>query len=102
MFPVYCADKHSGQETRSYSVTYKGREFVFEVALCPECHALFAYAVERLTECPHDPKPRCRKCPDPCYEREKYKQMARIMSYAGMKLGLTKVKRRLKGILGLE
>jgi hypothetical protein len=93
MFPVYCADKHQNRFVKTYRVEYGSKEFTFEVELCSECHSLFAYAVERLTECPHDPKPRCRKCPDPCYEREKYKQMARIMAYTGMKLGLSKVKR---------
>ncbi len=101
MFPVYCKDKHGGWVERYYTVHYGGGEFSFKIELCPECHELFAYAVERLKECPHDPKPRCRKCPDPCYEREKYKRMARMMSYAGMKLGLSKVKRKIKNILGM-
>jgi len=100
MFPVYCGDKHRGGYKKSYTVNYRGETFTFEITLCEECHNLFAYAVERLTECPHDPKPRCRKCKNPCYEKEKYKQMARLMSYAGMKLGLSKVKRRLKKLLG--
>ena len=100
MFPVYCRDKHGEGITKTYSVNYGGETFNFEITLCEECHNLFAYAVERLTQCPHDPKPRCRKCPDPCYEREKYKQMARVMSYAGMKLGLSKVKRKLKNLFG--
>jgi len=102
MFPVYCHDKHTGQFLKTYEVPYGGKVFRFEIGLCGECHSLFAYAVERLTQCPHDPKPRCRKCPDPCYERDKYAQMARIMRYAGVKLGLSKVKRKFKGLLGLD
>jgi len=100
MFPVYCADKHEGRFLKTYGVVYGDREITLEVELCEDCHRLFAYAVERLKECPHDPKPRCRKCPDPCYEREKYKQMARVMAYAGMKLGLSKVKRGVLKLFG--
>jgi len=100
MFPVYCRDKHSGQFKRPYTVSYGGKLFHFEVELCQRCHELFSYALERLTQCPHDPKPRCRKCPSPCYERDKYAQMARIMRYAGVKLGLSKVKEGLKRLLG--
>jgi hypothetical protein len=96
MFPVYCRDKHKGQQKRFYSLKYGTLEINFEIELCPQCHELFAYALERLKECPHDPKPRCRKCPDPCYVREKYKQMTRIMSYAGIKLGLSKAARKIK------
>ena len=95
MFPVYCRDKHSEQYPKTYKVSYGGKTFTFEVELCGECHSLFEYAVERLRQCPHDPKPRCRKCPDPCYEADKYKKMARVMAYAGMKLGLSKVKRKI-------
>jgi len=102
MFPAYCHDKHGGWFEREYRITYGGKEFKFTMNLCKDCHELFAYAVERLTQCPHDPKPRCRKCPDPCYERDKYKQMARVMSYAGVKLGLSKVKRGLKRLLGMD
>lgn len=97
MFPVYCRDKHGGQYPKTYRVEYGDKTFTFEVELCEDCHALFSYAIDRLRECPHDPKPRCRKCPNPCYERDKYKQMARIMAYAGMKLGLSKVKRKITG-----
>ena len=100
MFPVYCRDKHSGQIKKVYRVPYGGEVFQFEVELCEQCHNLFAYAVERLAQCPHDPKPRCRKCPNPCYERDKYAKMARVMRYAGVKLGLSKVKEGLKRLLG--
>ncbi|RTZ60977.1 MAG: hypothetical protein DSZ31_01090, partial [Gammaproteobacteria bacterium] len=51
MFPVYCGDKHRGGYKKSYTVNYRGETFTFEITLCEECHNLFAYAVERLTEC---------------------------------------------------
>ena len=102
MFPVYCRDKHKGWISKIYRVPYGGKVFEFKIELCPECHNLFAYAVERLTQCPHDPKPRCRKCPNPCYERDKYAQMARRMRYAGVKLGLSKVGKKLRSIFGMD
>jgi len=95
-FQIYCSEKHSGQFSRNYSVKYKDLHMDFQADLCGECHSLLEYAIERLQECPHDPKPRCRKCENPCYEKNKYKQMAKMMRFAGMKLGLTKAAQKLK------
>jgi hypothetical protein len=97
-FPIYCNDKHTGQFLKNYHITYKNLILDFNIVLCEECHNLLSYAVARLTECPNDPKPRCRKCPNPCYEKDKFKQMAKLMRYSGMKLGLTKAAQKLKNI----
>jgi len=97
-FQIYCSKKHGGQFDKQYDVSYKEMHLSFSANLCEECHNLLAYAIERLQECPHDPKPRCRTCPNPCYEKDKYKQMAKMMRFAGMKLGLTKAAQRLKKI----
>ena len=95
-FEIYCKDKHTNQQRREYSIDYKDLHLEVELNLCDECNSLFSYAKDRLLECPHDIKPRCRKCPNPCYEKDKFKQMAKMMRYAGMKLGLTKAAKRLK------
>ncbi len=98
MFPVYCSSKHKGQSERTVRFEYGGKTFEVKVSLCSECFELFSYALERLRECPHDPKPRCRKCPDPCYEPDKYRAMAKVMAYASVRLGLSKAKRKIKGL----
>ena len=95
-FTIYCHEKHTGQFKKDYCIKYKNETLNFEADLCEECHNLLSYAIERLQECPHDPKPRCRKCPNPCYEKNKYKQMAKMMRFAGMRLGLTKAAQKLK------
>lgn len=95
-FQIYCSEKHTGQYEKTYNIKYKDLDLSITANLCDECHSLLDYAIHRLQECPHDPKPRCRKCPNPCYEKDKYKQMAKMMRFAGMKLGLTKAAQRLK------
>ncbi|GAB6073897.1 nitrous oxide-stimulated promoter family protein [Nautilia lithotrophica] len=95
-FQIYCSEKHTGQFIKEYDISYKDLNMKFNANLCDECHNLLGYAIQRLQECPHDPKPRCRKCENPCYEKDKYKQMAKMMRFAGMKLGLTKAARRIK------
>ncbi len=95
-FNIYCNDKHQNRDKKEYVIPYKEKTFTLEVCLCNECHNLLNYAISKLQECPNDPKPRCRNCASPCYEKEKYKKMAKMMRYSGMKLGLTKAAKRLK------
>ncbi len=95
-FHIYCNDKHQNQYSKEYVFSYKDKHFKFNISLCQECHFLFNYALSKLKECPHEEKPKCRKCPNPCYESHLYKQMAKIMRYSGMKLGLTKAAKKLK------
>jgi len=75
----------------SFSTTYCHSKHGFTDGLCPECQALYDYALDRLKACPHDPKPRCRHCPAPCYEKKQWKAMATMMRYSGIKLGLLKI-----------
>ena len=95
-FIIYCKNKHQNQIEKNYSISYKNLNLDFDIFLCNECYNLLNYAITKLIECPHDPKPRCRKCPNPCYEKDKYKQMAKIMRFSGMKLGLTKAANKIK------
>jgi hypothetical protein len=97
-FQIYCEEKHENRYEKNYEIEYKDLKLNINVNLCEECHNLFGYAVSKLKECPHDPKPRCRKCPNPCYEKDKYKKMAKMMRFAGMKLGLTKAAQKIKKI----
>jgi hypothetical protein len=52
----------------------------------------------KLQNCPHEIKPRCRKCPTPCYEKQEWKNIARIMKYSAIKLSLGKIKSRVFNI----
>ena len=94
---TYCADKHALKLKREINLelTYKGKNLNDSVRtqLCAECEQLFFYAHERLLACSHDIKPSCRKCPHPCYEKPRWTQMAKIMKYSGVKLGLVKLKK---------
>lgn len=94
---IYCDDKHccEAKTKRELALDYKDEAGVVNVEfnLCKECEEMILYAYERLKSCPHIQKPRCHKCPHPCYELEIWKKMAKMMRYSGMKLGLNKIKR---------
>jgi len=92
---IYCDDLHGGERaSKRVELEYNGKSVNAEFALCEECESVLRYAFARLQNCPHDPKPRCRKCKNPCYERQIYKQVAKIMRHSGVKLGLVKLKKK--------
>jgi len=95
-FTKYCEDNHQNRYNQEYGLKYKQSSDKYSLCLCKECHELISYSFERLKECPHDIKPRCRKCPNPCYEKNRWKQLAKLMRYSGFQLGLIKIKNLLK------
>lgn len=97
-FELYCKDKHSSLESKNISLKYKEETINLELSLCSQCHDAINYSFERLQNCPHEIKPRCRSCPTPCYERPRWKNVAKVMIYSAMKLSLSKMKSRVKNI----
>ncbi|NPA55197.1 MAG: nitrous oxide-stimulated promoter family protein [Epsilonproteobacteria bacterium] len=90
-FEIYCHDKHHLASSRNYTIAYHNQTIQIECTLCNECAELFEIAISNLQNCPHDEKPRCRKCPNPCYDKDTWKKIAKIMKYAGIKTGLSKL-----------
>ena len=95
-FELYCKDKHKNQNIFIKNFDYNNKKFDIELNLCDECKELINYSFDRLSQCPHDPKPRCRTCPNPCYEKNEWKKVARLMRYSGIQLGLLKIKKFFK------
>ncbi len=93
-FSIHCKDKHQEQKIHTFYVNYKDKSYTKEINLCDECKELIDYSIKRLQECPHEEKPRCRKCPSPCYEKTQWKKVAKLMRYSGIKLGVSKLKKR--------
>ena len=91
-FELHCKDKHSNQKLHCKQLIYNNKKINIELKLCTECINLIDYSFERLQECPHDPKPRCRTCPNPCYSKIEWKKVAKLMKYSGIKLGVLKIK----------
>ena len=94
---IYCDGKHTDAPKKDGAVLhdYKDDKGLVQTQfhLCSDCERMLRYAYARLGACPHIEKPRCHHCPHPCYEREMWVNMAKMMKYSGMKLGLTKIKK---------
>ena len=93
----YCDKQHkeSIKFNKSLNLRYLDESLHVEVyySLCSTCRDTFLYSYERLQECFHDEKPSCRKCPKPCYEKPRWKHMAKIMRFSGARLGLKRIKK---------
>lgn len=91
-FTIYCNDKHCKQKRLPCHLHYRGEEYRFELNLCSDCRQLIYYSFERLQTCPHDEKPKCRTCANPCYAKKEWKQVASVMRYSGTKVKIQQVK----------
>lgn len=97
-FEIYCKNKHSEQNSIKKTMIYKNETIDIKLNLCEDCLRKIEYSFDRLLECPHDIKPRCRTCPTPCYGKTQWKEAARVMRYSGMHLGLTSLNKKIKNI----
>ena len=95
-FTIHCKDKHLNQNSYMKILQYKNQHYDVSFHLCCECKKLINYSIQRLEECPHDIKPRCRTCINPCYEKTEWKKLAKLMRYSGIHLGILKIKKFLK------
>ena len=98
-FEFYCKNHHKNQTDHCKQLEYNDQEIHTELHLCSSCIELIDYSFERLKECPHDPKPRCRTCKNPCYDKKEWKKVAKLMMYSGIHLGLSRIKNFYKKIL---
>ncbi|MCR8711061.1 nitrous oxide-stimulated promoter family protein [Aliarcobacter butzleri] len=97
-FELFCKDKHTNLKSRNINLKYKTSSFSLDLYLCDECFEAINYSFDRLQACPHEIKPRCRNCSNPCYEKSKWKNIAKIMKYSAIKLSLSKIKNRVLNI----
>ncbi len=96
----YCDHQHHNEEKKEETIrlVYDGKDLQRSVHynLCTECKQTLFYSYIKLQTCPYEEKPKCRKCPKPCYGKYEWKKLAKIMKYSGMRLGLLKIRTMFK------
>lgn len=85
---IYCDGCHSADPRKPVTLRFCDVEaFVGQpIALCPACTKLLAHAFFKRTNCPLDPKPMCKHCPQHCYQATFRQQIREVMRYAGWKM----------------
>ena len=91
-FEFYCKGKEHNGKYQEKHLEFQNQTYNYEFELCDDCFKLLEYSIMKLEKCPHDTKPRCRTCANPCYEPYQWKKVAKIMKYSGMRFGLKKIK----------
>ncbi len=79
---IYCREKHPAASRQAFHIKdedLQGR--TAGIILCPDCSRLLEHGIAKLSQCPYEPKPSCRKCKTHCYApgyREKVRQVMRF------------------------
>lgn len=95
-FELHCKNKHHSSKKSNTKLSYNDTHITLQLDLCDECFELLEYSLQRLHNCPYEQKPRCRSCANPCYEKNKWKKIAKIMRYSAIHLKLSKLTKVLK------
>ena len=88
---VYCRHKHIGTHKRSVRLKHHNLRAIAGtgVSLCRECEKLLAHAFVKRSNCPMQPKPACKDCPDHCYHPKYRAGIREVMKFSGIQLLLS-------------
>jgi len=81
---VYCKKKHAGAKHSPIVAKGKIAEYsdALSVSLCTDCTKLVLHGTVMRIQCPLDPKPECKYCPDHCYHPKYRAQVREVMRFA--------------------
>jgi hypothetical protein len=88
---VYCRGQHRDAERNPVWLRTVDVADVYgrPLELCPQCARLAAHAFARRMQCPLEPKPACKHCPQHCYAPHYRAQIREVMRYSGRRLVLS-------------
>ncbi len=81
---IYCRAQHPGAVRKSFAVKEPQLQAVVSgLELCADCERLLEHGVAKLSLCPYDPKPSCRKCTTHCYAPGYRENVKKVMRFSG-------------------
>ncbi len=84
---IYCLENHNGDKAPfSFRLIDIKEIETQEIPLCKDCTKLLTYGLTMRMNCPHDPKPMCKKCESQCYRGEYKEKIREVMKFSGMYL----------------
>jgi hypothetical protein len=84
---LFCRSNSHG-DRQVFHLSHPALKGLFKtpIELCPECTKLLKYGLTMRLRCPLDPKPMCKKCPNPCYKAEYREKVREVMRFSGMRM----------------
>ncbi len=81
---LFCRFHHT--ERTPFDFNIPGLEGLLDtgIEVCRECAKLLKYGLTMRLRCPREPKPMCKKCPDPCYKPGYRETIREVMRFSGM------------------
>ena len=82
---IYCRENHDGERAPFSFKLFDIKEIEKrEIFLCSNCTRLLTYGLTMRLNCPHDPKPMCKKCETQCYHGDYKAKIREVMKFSGM------------------
>jgi len=79
---IYCRENHKDAARQEFHIANEDLQAKLHgLNLCCDCSRLLEHGIAKLSLCPYDPRPSCRKCKTHCYAlgyREKVRQVMRF------------------------
>ena len=87
---LYCRYRHSDAERRPVLMKTHDVDAIAgkAICLCPECTKLLVHAWVKRSNCPMEPKPMCKHCPQHCYHPTYRAKIQEVMRFSGRKMML--------------
>ena len=84
---IFCREQHKEQVKEPFQIQDDELQAeLYDLKLCPECARLLEHGLAKLSLCPYEPKPTCRKCPTHCYAPGYRDRVRKVMRFSGMYL----------------
>ncbi len=81
---IYCRAQHRGAVRKPFTVKEPQLQAALSgLELCADCERLLEHGVAKLSLCPYDPKPSCRKCATHCYAPGYRESVKKVMRFSG-------------------
>ena len=82
---IFCREKHPKDSRKPFISPFEEMAPLVDdrLQLCESCSELLAYGMRRRLQCPHNPKPACKKCEKQCYSKEYRERIREVMKFSG-------------------
>ncbi len=86
---IFCRENHRAEAKDTFIIKNDRLRDILgdqDLVLCPDCRKLLSHGIAKLSLCPYDPKPMCKKCETPCYAPGYRERIREVMKFSGLYL----------------